>query len=52
MSEGFNIVLIGILGVFGNLLILMALMSLLGRIAKAMARAPEGNDDTKGRAVT
>lgn len=51
MSEGLDIVFVGILGVFGNLLVLMVLMGFLGRIVKEMERTRESSDNTSGEEV-
>jgi Na+-transporting methylmalonyl-CoA/oxaloacetate decarboxylase gamma subunit len=49
MAEGLNVVLVGIVGVFANLIILMLLMNLMGTVLRAVAARGSVGDDENGK---
>jgi len=51
MSEGLSIVIVAIVGVFANLLILMAFIAGLGRLLRRKDRPPDGGTNMAGKAV-
>lgn len=51
MSEGLSIVIVAIVGVFANLLILMAFIEVLGRLLRVKDKPADGGTDRAGKAV-